>query len=63
MDDPSAEKPEGWDDRRMISDPHAQKPDGWLDQELPEIPDPQANKPEDWDEATLGVCDCNDCLV
>jgi calnexin len=52
MDDPSAVKPDGWDDRRMVPDPSVTKPQGWLDKELPDIPDPTATKPDSWDEAT-----------
>jgi hypothetical protein len=52
MDDPSAVKPQGWDDRRMVPDPSVTKPQGWLDKELPDIPDPTATNPDSWDEAT-----------
>jgi hypothetical protein len=55
MDDPAAVKPEGWDDRRIVSDPSVTKPEGWLDHEVPDIPDPNAIKPDDWDEAKEGV--------
>jgi hypothetical protein len=37
MDDPYVDKPDDWDDRRMIADPHVTKPEGWLDDELPEV--------------------------
>lgn len=37
MDDPYVDKPDDWDDRRMVADPHVTKPQGWLDDELPEV--------------------------
>lgn len=50
--DPSAKKPEDWDDRRTIPDESDTKP---LDWEKPEhIPDPEATKPEDWDDEMDG---------
>ncbi|XP_051985438.1 calreticulin-like [Xyrauchen texanus] len=46
--DPSAKKPEDWDDRARIDDETDTKPADW---DKPEnIPDPDAKKPEDWDE-------------
>jgi len=45
--DPSAKKPEDWDENEKIDDPADTKPEGWDD--IPkEIPDPKASKPEDW---------------
>jgi calreticulin len=50
--DPSASKPEDWDDRAKIDDPEDAKPEDW---EHPEhIPDPDATKPEDWDDEMDG---------
>jgi len=50
--DPSAKKPEDWDDRAKIDDPSDTKPEDW---EQPEyIPDPEATKPEDWDDEMDG---------
>lgn len=50
--DPAYEKPEDWDDRRVIVDPNDKKPEDWDKPEL--IPDPAATKPEDWDEEMDG---------
>ena len=45
--DPSAKKPEDWDENEKIDDPADVKPEGWDD--IPkEISDPKATKPEDW---------------
>jgi calreticulin len=45
--DPSAKKPEDWDENEKIDDPTDKKPEGWDD--IPkEIADPKATKPEDW---------------
>jgi len=50
--DPSAKKPEDWDDKEFIDDTEDKKPDDW---EQPEhIPDPDAKKPEDWDDEMDG---------
>jgi len=47
--DPSATKPEDWDDRKMIEDEDAEKPEGYDD--IPEnIADPDQQKPDDWDD-------------
>ena len=47
--DPSATKPDDWDDRRMIVDEDAEKPEGYDD--IPEnIADPEHPKPDDWDD-------------
>lgn len=51
--DPSATKPEDWDERAQIPDPEDKKPEGHDD--IPEyIPDPKATKPEDWDDEDDG---------
>lgn len=45
--DPSAKKPDDWDENEKIDDPSDVKPEGWDD--IPkEISDPKATKPEDW---------------
>jgi len=50
--DPSASKPEDWDERATIPDPEDTKPEDW---DKPEhIPDPDAAKPEDWDDEMDG---------
>lgn len=50
--DPSASKPEDWDERATIPDPDDTKPEDW---DKPEhIPDPDATKPEDWDDEMDG---------
>lgn len=50
--DPSAKKPEDWDDRATIPDPDDKKPEDW---DKPEhISDPEATKPEDWDDEMDG---------
>ncbi|CAF2152296.1 unnamed protein product, partial [Brassica rapa] len=51
--DPSAKKPEDWDDKEYIPDPEDTKPAGYDD--IPkEIPDTDAKKPEDWDDEEDG---------
>jgi len=51
--DPSAKKPEDWDEQEYISDPEDKKPDGYDD--IPkEIPDTDSKKPEDWDDEEDG---------
>ncbi|KAG7653634.1 Calreticulin/calnexin P domain superfamily [Arabidopsis suecica] len=51
--DPSAKKPEDWDEQEYIADPEDKKPDGYDD--IPkEIPDTDAKKPEDWDDEEDG---------
>ncbi|KAH0903424.1 hypothetical protein HID58_042927 [Brassica napus] len=51
--DPSAKKPEDWDDKEYIPDPVDTKPAGYDD--IPkEIPDTDAKKPEDWDDEEDG---------
>lgn len=50
--DPSASKPEDWDDRATIPDPDDSKPEDW---DKPEhIQDPDAVKPADWDDEMDG---------
>uniref|UniRef100_A0A1B6CLW3 Calreticulin n=1 Tax=Clastoptera arizonana TaxID=38151 RepID=A0A1B6CLW3_9HEMI len=50
--DPSAKKPEDWEDKATIDDPEDKKPEDW---DKPEhIPDPDATKPEDWDDEMDG---------
>lgn len=50
--DPSASKPEDWDERATIPDPDDTKPEDWDKAE--HIPDPDAVKPEDWDDEMDG---------
>jgi len=50
--DPSASKPEDWEDKAMIDDPEDTKPEDWVETE--HIPDPDAKKPEDWDDEMDG---------
>lgn len=50
--DPTAKKPEDWDDRPTIDDPEDKKPEDW-DKPM-HIPDPEAKKPEDWDDEMDG---------
>jgi len=50
--DPSAKKPEDWDDKATIDDPEDTKPEDWDKAE--HIPDPDAVKPEDWDDEMDG---------
>ncbi|XP_031498693.1 calreticulin [Nymphaea colorata] len=53
INDPEAEKPEDWDERKFIPDPEDKKPEGYDD--IPkEIPDPDAVKPENWNEEEDG---------
>jgi hypothetical protein len=54
IDDPSAVKPDSWDDRRLIPDPNAQKPHGWLDAVPARVADPAAIKPEKWNDERHG---------
>ncbi|XP_054273862.1 calreticulin-like [Macrosteles quadrilineatus] len=50
--DPSAKKPDDWEDKATIDDPEDKKPEDW---DKPEhIPDPDATKPEDWDDEMDG---------
>ncbi|CAA0827278.1 Calreticulin-1 [Striga hermonthica] len=52
--DPTAKKPEDWDDKEFIPDPEDKKPEGYDD--IPkEIEDPEAKKPEDWDDEEDGL--------
>lgn len=56
--DPSAQKPDDWDEDAppMIPDPEAKIPEGWLENEEKVIPDPNAIKPESWnDEVTYST--------
>ncbi|XP_016975652.1 calreticulin [Drosophila rhopaloa] len=50
--DPSATKPDDWDDKATIPDPDDKKPEDWDKAE--HIPDPDATKPEDWDDEMDG---------
>ena len=51
--DPTAVKPEEWDERAMIPDEADVKPAGYVD--IPEmIKDPEAAKPADWDDEDDG---------
>lgn len=50
--DPSASKPEDWEDNEKIDDPEDTKPEDWDKPEF--IPDPDAKMPEDWDEEMDG---------
>ena len=52
--DPSAKKPEDWDEEEEIEDPNDKKPDNW-DKIEPTIPDKDAKKPDDWNEEEDGV--------
>lgn len=51
MADPTATKPEDWDESAppQTPDVSASKPEGWLDDEEEMIADPSAVKPDDWD--------------
>lgn len=51
--DPSAKKPEDWDEREKIADPAEKKPEGYDDVPAT-LPDPDAKKPEDWDDEEDG---------
>ena len=48
--DPTATKPDDWDEDAppKIPDADAIKPDGWLDDGPEFIPDPEAEQPDDW---------------
>jgi calreticulin len=51
--DPSAVKPDDWDERAQIVDPEDVKPEGYDD--IPEkLADPEAEKPDDWDDEDDG---------
>nr|APA33866.1 seminal fluid protein [Nilaparvata lugens] len=50
--DPSAKKPEDWEDNATIDDPEDTKPEDWDKPQL--IPDKDAVKPEDWDDEMDG---------
>ncbi len=50
--DPSASKPEDWEDNEKIDDPEDTKPEEWDKPEF--IPDPDAKMPDDWDEEMDG---------
>ncbi|XP_075236642.1 calreticulin [Lycorma delicatula] len=50
--DPSAKKPDDWEDNPTIDDPDDTKPDDWDKPQL--IPDKDAEKPEDWDDEMDG---------
>mmetsp|Transcript_14862 Transcript_14862/g.40054 ORF Transcript_14862/g.40054 Transcript_14862/m.40054 type:complete len:425 (-) Transcript_14862:498-1772(-) len=52
--DPSAKKPEDWDEEEEIEDPNDKKPENW-DKIEPTIPDPNAKKPEDWNDEEDGA--------
>ncbi|KAL1116710.1 hypothetical protein AAG570_005182 [Ranatra chinensis] len=45
--DPSAKKPEDWEDNATIDDPNDSKPEDW--DKPATIPDPDATRPDDWD--------------
>lgn len=45
--DPSAKKPDDWEDNPTIDDPTDSKPEDW--DKPATIPDPEATQPEDWD--------------
>ncbi|EOR01850.1 Calnexin-like protein [Wallemia ichthyophaga EXF-994] len=54
--DPSATKPDDWDESQppYIPDPHSPKPENWR-QDLPTfIPDPAITQPQDWNEEEDG---------
>ncbi|SCV67738.1 BQ2448_5349 [Microbotryum intermedium] len=48
--DPTATKPEDWDEDapETIEDADATKPDDWYEDEPAQIPDPDAEQPEEW---------------
>ena len=50
--DPSASKPDDWEDNAKIDDPDDKKPEDWDKPQY--IPDPEAKKPEDWDDEMDG---------
>lgn len=50
--DPSAKKPDDWEDNEKIDDPNDSKPEDWDKPEF--IVDPDAKKPDDWDEEMDG---------
>ncbi|RIB11470.1 Calreticulin family-domain-containing protein [Gigaspora rosea] len=51
--DPTAKKPEDWEDLAEIPDPDDHKPEDWVDHPAT-IPDPDAKKPDDWDDEMDG---------
>lgn len=50
--DPSAKKPDDWEDNATIDDPEDKKPEDWDRPQL--IADKEAKKPEDWDDEMDG---------
>ena len=54
--DPTATKPDDWDESQpaTIPDPNAKKPDGWFEDEPDSVRDPTAVKPADWDDEEDG---------
>jgi len=54
IDDPTAKKPEDWEDNAEIDDPNDKKPEDW-DKTPKRIPDPKAKKPADWDDDSDGT--------
>lgn len=50
--DPSAKKPDDWEDNEKIDDPEDKKPEDWDKPEF--VADPEAKKPDDWDEEMDG---------
>jgi len=51
--DPSAQKPEDWEDNPTIPDPEDKKPEDW-DSHPEFIPDPEARRPDDWNDEEDG---------
>ena len=49
VQDPSAKKPDDWDEKAKIEDPTDVKPAGYDDVPAT-MPDPDATKPDDWDD-------------
>lgn len=56
--DPTATKPDDWDEDAppKIPDADAVKPDGWLDDGPEFVPDPEAEQPDDWYGYTTDMC-------
>ena len=54
--DPTATKPDDWDESQpaTIPDPNAKKPEGWIEDEPDSVRDPSAVKPADWDDEEDG---------
>eukprot|EP00188_Purpureofilum_apyrenoidigerum_P000351 Plantae.Rhodophyta-Purpureofilum_apyrenoidigerum.ctg11484.p1 GENE.Plantae.Rhodophyta-Purpureofilum_apyrenoidigerum.ctg11484~~Plantae.Rhodophyta-Purpureofilum_apyrenoidigerum.ctg11484.p1 ORF type:complete len:554 (-),score=107.02 Plantae.Rhodophyta-Purpureofilum_apyrenoidigerum.ctg11484:316-1977(-) len=54
--DPTAKKPEKWDETqpKMIPDASAKMPEGWLEDEPQKVPNPDAKKPDEWDDEEDG---------